>query len=46
MRASGDLIQLAVLTLILYQGLKKACKKDLFIRLEFEVSFLVTNEDP
>ena len=46
MRASGDLIQLAVLALILYQGLKKACKKDLFIRLEFEVSFLVTSEDP
>ena len=46
MRASGDLIQLAVLALILYQGLKKACKKDLFILLEFEVSFLVTNEDP
>ena len=46
MRRSGGLILLSVLALILYQGLKKACKKDLFILLEFEVSFLVTNEDP
>ena len=46
MRRSGGLILLSVLTLILYQGLKKACKKDVFILLEFEVSFLVTNEDP
>ena len=46
MRMSGGLIQLAILALILHQGLKKACKKAFVYTTQFEVSFLVTNEDP